>query len=116
MRLGCSHNEWWMEILDNGEYWDPTANMEPGILDEFLETESGRGISLLHEQCDRIEYQTEDKSHLNCLKLSWIKSEENKLPTILIVDDDNSLRRIYQLYLKDDYQVVTAVSGKEARS
>jgi len=68
----------------------------------------------LHEQCDRIEYQTEDTSQLNCLKLSWLKAEKNQRPTILIVDDDNSLRQIYKQYLKHDFEVVTAVSGKEA--
>lgn len=35
-------------------------------------------------------------------------------PTILIVDDDDELRELYRLFLKDSYQVLSTGSGEEA--
>jgi len=114
IRFGRNNHAWWLEILDNGTSWDPTKHVELDILDEFSETESGRGVTLLHKLCDHIEYYPARGSQLNRLRLNWKIPEQNKRPKILIVEDDSSLRRIYELYLKETFEVTTANSGRDA--
>ncbi len=114
MRFGRDNFGWWLEILDNGTPWDPTKDVDLEGLDEFSEVESGRGIALLHLQCDGIEYHPSNGSQLNRLRLNWKTPDRTRRPSILIVEDDESLRQLYEVYLREAFEVVTAASGQEA--
>jgi CheY-like chemotaxis protein len=39
---------------------------------------------------------------------------EDKLGTILVVDDENGIRQSFKIVLKDRYHVLLAETGKEA--
>ena len=114
MCLGRDNFGWQLEILDNGNPWDPTKQVKPGILDEFCDAETGRGIALLHMQCDHIEYYPSNGSQLNRLRLNWKTPDCPRRSKILIVDDDEAVRALYVLYLRDVFDVTTAASGQEA--
>jgi sigma-B regulation protein RsbU (phosphoserine phosphatase) len=114
MRFGCNNREWWLEIIDNGNSWDPTKHVDLEKLGEFSEAENGRGIALLHLQCDRIEYHPSNGSGRNRLRLSWEIPDQKQRPGVLIVEDDETLRRLYALYLEEAFEVTTAASGREA--
>jgi len=114
MRFGRNNLEWWLEVLDNGNAWDPTRHVDLEELGEFREVENGRGIALLHSQCDHIEYHPSNGSGENRLRLSWEIPDQKQRPGVLIVEDDENLRRLYGLYLEDAFEVTTAVSGREA--
>jgi len=113
MRFGRNNLEWWLEILDNGNSWDPTKHVDLAKL-EFREAEDGRGIALLHMQCDHIEYHPSNGAESNRLRLSWKIPDHKQRPNILIVEDDETLRRLYGLYLGEAFEVTTAASGEEA--
>ena len=38
---------------------------------------------------------------------------ENKKPTVLVIEDETSLTKIYQQKLKENYQVITAKTGTQ---
>ena len=114
MRFGQDSYCWWLEILDNGSPWDPTQYEQADILANFELTENGRGTALLHAQCDQMEYSCDNNTKLNRLRLLWLRPKQHQRPTILIVEDDDSLRRIYTHYLANNFIVQTASNGHEA--
>ena len=114
MCFGRDNLGWWLEISDDGPPWDPTKYAELASLDEFREAESGRGVDLLHAQCDHIEYHSSTGPEMNCLRLCWKIPDQSRLPSILVVEDDEALRRLYALYLGEDFAVTTASTGEEA--
>ncbi|PKF62496.1 hypothetical protein CW745_03420 [Psychromonas sp. psych-6C06] len=108
-------NGWQLTVFDNGQTWDPTANLNDDLLTEFSDIESGRGIALLHAQSDAIKYQASSKFHaFNQLQLFWSQPLPTPKQTILLVEDNNSLRLLYQAYLDKKYHIVTASNGYEA--
>jgi len=114
MRFGRNSRGWWLEVLDNGTPWDPGKYLQHDYSSDFDESESGRGINLMYNQCDLIEYQTSSDTLFNCLRLNWVNPDKNKHPRILVVEDDNGLRRIYSAYLNKTFEVITAISGTDA--
>jgi len=115
MRFGKNNTGWWLEILDDGNALDPANAVLPNSLDKFSESESDRGLSLLNSLCDHFEYQAASSGNeLNRLRLLWNSPAQNTRPHILLVEDDNSLRKLYELYLAETLEVTTAASGQEA--
>ncbi|WP_028863927.1 SpoIIE family protein phosphatase [Psychromonas aquimarina] len=114
---------WLLDIFDNSRAWDPTENLNDDLLTEFSEIEQGRGIALLHAQSDKISYipgcyvqggRYVKGNKPNQLRLLWRYPKQNKQQTILIVEDNNSLRLLYKTYLTDTFNVVTAANGYQA--
>lgn len=116
VRFGSSRNNWWMELLDDGEPWDSSIEPEVDSIEAFIENESGRGISLLHHQCDELQYTAAKNTHMNCLRMIWTIPEQNNRQKILIVEDDAVLRKLFTAYMEDHFEVIIAASGKEAIS
>jgi len=114
LRFGRNSDGWWLEILDDGDPWDPTENEQTNILSHFEWTEHGRGTALLHSQCDQMAYNAGDGIELNRLRLTWLQPQRHQRSTILIVEDDNTLRRLYAAYLVGNFEVQTASNGHEA--
>ncbi len=124
IRFGRNTSGWWLDILDDGLPWDPTKYIQTRDSNELydVETESGRGIALLYKQCDSIDYSPSSSNNdvplnnasLNQLRLYWDRPDKNKRPKILLVEDDEILRRIYLIYLQEIFEVTTANSGIDA--
>jgi len=117
LRFMRESDGWQLTIFDDSKPWDPTEHLDDDLLTEFSDIESGRGIALLHAQSDRINYNSTrylETKHENQLNLFWALPKVEKKQTILIVEDNNSLRSLYQAYLKNKYQIITAANGYEA--
>lgn len=108
---------WYLNIFDNGEYWDPTEHVDDDLLTEFSAIESGRGVALLNSQTDNIKYaknRGSDGLTSNHLQLFWALPKVERKQTILIVEDNNSLRLLYKTYLASKYNIITADNGYQA--
>jgi len=114
IRFDKQSDGWRLTIFDDGKPWDPTEHLNDDLLTEFSDIESGRGVALLHAQCDKIRYKAGQYGEKNQLILFWALPQEQKKQTILIVEDNNSLRLLYQAYLVKKYEVITASNGYEA--
>jgi len=113
IRFSQDSHRWWLEIIDDGDTWDPTITDMAHHPYEMTTIESNRGIALLHMLCEHISY-TPDNESRNKLELSWQKPKKLKKPQILIVEDDASLLRLYQSYLINDFDIKTAGNGLDA--
>ena len=109
---------WYLNIFDDGESWDPTEHFDDNLLSLFSdEMESGRGVAIMHAQCEKISYRKGrqlDDDEKNHLRLFWALPRVEKKQSILIVEDNNSLRMLYKAYLMGKYEVITAINGFEA--
>ncbi len=114
VRFYHNHSGWWLKLLDNGSSWNPVEHSPANTLTNFNDHEQGRGVALLHSQCSRLEYKSGNSESFNQLILFWKRPKLTSRPTILIVEDDNALRRLYQAYLTESFNVKTAADGPEA--
>ncbi|WP_019614100.1 SpoIIE family protein phosphatase [Psychromonas ossibalaenae] len=119
MTFSSNTKGWVLDIFDDSRAWDPTENLNDALLTEFSEVEQGRGIALIHAQSDKISYipgryVQGDGNQPNQLRLLWKYPRQNKQQTILIVEDNNSLRSLYSAYLADKFNVLTAANGYQA--
>ncbi len=114
LRFGSDTLGWWLDIFDNTVPWDPTKCPDDNLLSEFSETEQGRGIALLHAQCDNITYHSGAGSEYNQLRLIWAFPKQKKQRTILLVEDNHCLCLLYKNYLSSSFRVLTANNGHEA--
>jgi len=108
---------WYLNIVDDSTPWDPTLHLEDNLLTEFSGIESGRGIALLHAQSDKISYHNQsqlNQAQQNQLQLFWACPKVQQKQTILIVEDNKSLRLIYSAYLSKKYHVICAENGYQA--
>ncbi|MCP5079808.1 MAG: response regulator, partial [Psychromonas sp.] len=108
---------WYLNIIDDSCHWDLTTHLEDNLLTEFSDIESGRGIALLHAQSDKISYNNQSQitsSKQNQLQLFWACPKVEQKQTILIVEDNSSLRLIYRAYLSKKYNIITAINGYQA--
>lgn len=114
----CRESDGWqLTTFDNSTPWDPTKNLNDNILMGFSDIESGRGIALLHAQSDKISYSAGNQlqdNEPNKLKLFWALPKVQSKQTILIVEDNNSLRLLYKTYLASNYKILTAINGYQA--
>lgn len=114
VQLSRDSNAWLLDIFDDSPPWSPTEHRDDNLLFTFQEIESGRGVALLHEQCDKLSYHPGNGKQQNQLRLLWSSAKKQKKQTILIVEDNASLSRLYQLYLSDTFDVLTAANGHHA--
>ena len=116
VRFGKDNLGWWLSLLDDGSPWQPEAEaITPHeLLDHFSLDECGRGMALIHSHCDDVAYQPANQHQANCLTLKWPSNKLTLKPTLLIVEDDPSLRRLYQIYLSSDFHVIEAEGGEQA--
>lgn len=112
IHFGRDNNHWWLKIFDNGSPWNPKV-LDSSIPDDFELNESGRGTSILHSQCDRIEYIA-GATVFNELQLYWEIVKSKSSASILIVEDNQPLLGVYKAYLSDSYDVKIAANGHEA--
>jgi phosphoserine phosphatase RsbU/P len=103
---------WMLEIIDDGGLYDPLSNTD-GLPGQSAEAESGRGIALLHANCQQIGYLPYN-SNQNCIILCWPVDTASTREKILLVEDDASMRRLYKALLKGSYDVFLAENGLEA--
>lgn len=117
LRFGHNNIGWWLEIIDPGLSWDPTNQPYVDIGDTrstFTMNENGRGIALLHNQCDQLDYQKGEESEPNKLRMTWFSKKTNQRPCVLLVEDDLVMSRLYTAYLHDNFDVEVASNGLEA--
>lgn len=114
LNFGCDQNSWYLDIIDDGRPFDPNQQLDDNLLFTFTEEEHGRGIALLHSQSDELSYIQDKNTLSNHLRLRWSFPEPIKQKTILIVEDNNSLRFLYQSYLSKNFRVLTANNGYQA--
>ncbi len=108
---------WYLNIVDDSHPWDLTDHLEDDLLTEFSDIETGRGIALLHAQSDKISYKKHYQRHSaeqNQLQMFWASPDVQKKQTILIVEDNKSLRLMYGAYLSKKYHIITAENGYQA--
>lgn len=111
MRFSQDNQRWSLDIIDNGNPWDPRNNSSIDIK-KMTTNEGERGIALLHTLCQQISYRSDNNK--NTLTLSWLRPNSADTPTVLIVEDDDSLRRLYSSYLAKDFNVKLAEDGLDA--
>ena len=130
-RFSQESDGWLLQILDDGQAWDPTQHLDDDLLTGFSDIESGRGVALLHAQSDNITYIKAHatikaspiiKAHpmattckkYNQLQLFWSLPKIQSQQTILIVEDNASLRLLFKTYLAKRYHIITASNGYQA--
>lgn len=111
MRFSQDNQRWYLEIFDTGDAWNPHNNSAINI-ETMTTNEGNRGIPLLHALCEQMSYRSD--SNKNTLTLSWLRPNNTDKPTVLIVEDDASLRRLYSSYLAKDFNVKLAEDGLDA--
>lgn len=113
IRFSQDSHRWWLDILDDGDIWDPSSLDTTYHLDEMTTIESNRGVALLHTLSEQIRY-TSDNESTNKLELSWQRPNKRTKEQVLVVEDDASLRRLYQSYLMEEFDVKMAENGLAA--
>lgn len=109
-------DSWTITIADDAIPYNPLENQpnNPEEIFEFDFKEHGRGLFLIQELCDSIEYEYNLISRQNHLTLNWQRSFKHVRPDILIIDDDKTLLSICQAYCTYDYDVTICNSAYEA--
>ncbi len=109
-------NHFYLHLFDDGKYWDPTSVSAIGSLNTFEEKETGRGLALIFSLTDDVKYSANKMTKENCLSLSWEIQQSAHKASVLIVEDDDSQRRLINAYLMHDFHVYEASNGEEALS
>ena len=113
LRFAQIQDGWKLEIIDDGDPWDPTLYEAPTSDEDPRMRSAGRGIELLRSQCDQLQYWPRGDSEKNRLCFSWGGPTKARA-SILIVDDDPTLLRLYSAYLAKKYKVGVATSAEQA--
>lgn len=116
LRFGRNSRCYWLTLQDNGTFWDPTAHPTPPLAKIALDSEHGRGIALIKSLTDQVNYYQRSlkPNAKNILRMQWVIPERLALPTLLIIDDDESAIRLYNSYLEDQYNVISVLNAKDA--
>ncbi len=114
INLSQHKQEYQLTLIDDGFPWDPTAYCIPTSDEVSIYSENGRGIILLNSVSNSVIYTEPIGSYTNHLTLIWEKPSTACLPSILIVDDDESTSRLYSAYLENDFDVNLTSSGSDA--
>ncbi|USH05104.1 response regulator [Grimontia kaedaensis] len=112
--LECVDGLWLLHIDDDGESWDPTLASRVKSLDTFEEKEGGRGLALIHSLTDGLEYTKRTTFGENRLTLKWSIQQVATRPCVLVVEDDDSQRRLISAYLSEHFKVSEASNGQDA--
>ena len=103
---------WQLDITDTGEVWDPTKQHINANISDFSLKCGGRGIDIIQNQTDEVVYTSSHQN--NVLTLKWDRTTFQKKHHILIVEDDATLRILYQAYLQKEFTITTKNNGEEA--
>merc|ERR1711879_594055 len=76
--------------------------------------ESGRGVGLVKALTDDIQYQEGQPGQFNSLRLIWNQPDRSYQPSVLIVEDDPSQRRLYEAYLAGSFKTLSVPDGESA--
>lgn len=114
LRFANDAHGWYLTIFDDSSAWAPEQKLDDNLLFKFETVEHGRGIALLHSQCDHLSYTPGVGEQPNQLILYWSYPQAKTQQTVLVVEDNNSLRLLYQAYLSGDFNVLTAINGYQA--
>jgi len=112
-RLQQLSQSWVMTISDDAGFFDLTSVNHGELFGNDNNLENGRGLSLIKASCRHIEYDTDIQSE-NRLVFSWPINQQTDRSRILLVEDELSVRSLYESYLDDSYEVYSAKNGKEA--
>ncbi|OEE60862.1 hypothetical protein A1OO_16590 [Enterovibrio norvegicus FF-33] len=112
--LECQNESWLLHLSDDGQSWNPTLPNRVQTLDTFEEKEGGRGLALIQSLTDDMEYTKRTTFGTNRLTLKWTIQQITTKPTVLIVEDDDSQRRLYSAYLSEHYRIFEAENGEKA--
>lgn len=115
---------YWIETKDDGTPYTPHISVKPNSIPAFDNSaEGGRGTFILSSLAERIELSetsrdedfVEGQPHwTNGLRMGWAHEVSDTRPAILIVEDDPALTKLYEVYLGDEFQVLTAPDGASA--
>lgn len=111
--LECRDGAWFLHLHDDGQIWDPTLANRVETLDTFEEKEGGRGLALIHSLTDGLEYAKRSTFGENRLTLKWNIQQAITKPSVLVVEDDDSQRRLISAYLSEHFHVYEAINGEE---
>jgi len=117
-----------VDILDDGltdlrETQELNLNAGKKPIDVFdLDSEGGRGFTLLHQLCDSLELLTPEQftpmidtaKWTQGTRIQWQLEAVKKRAKILVVDDDPALVHLYTAYLNKNFDVINASNGADA--
>jgi DNA-binding response OmpR family regulator/anti-sigma regulatory factor (Ser/Thr protein kinase) len=102
-----------IEIIDDGGAFadfHEAINRVPAPSFDDMEAISGRGLGLVRDALNHVEYVIGDRNHFTGRRsLGPIR------PTVLVVEDSSILQQIYRGYLKAGYKTIGCSSLEEAR-
>jgi sigma-B regulation protein RsbU (phosphoserine phosphatase) len=110
LRFGQSLSDWWIKITDDGGRPD---DAESGLHDPETESEHGRGLFIVQSMADSFRIETSHRGKTTTT-IGVARETSERQPSVLLVEDDPALRRLYSTYLDDDYDVTTAPDGERA--
>ncbi|ASP39662.1 hypothetical protein CHH28_13710 [Bacterioplanes sanyensis] len=119
LKFGSNRQQWWLSVEDNGTAFDPdqhTDQQTATCSGEFSLQTHGRGLELIRALSDQLDYQPASSSRWNRLELRWQRHHQNDKPSLLLVDDDASQRRLLTAYLAEQFSIHSAADGREALS
>lgn len=104
---------------DSAKALNQALKKTPSIDTFDLEKENGRGLAIVQQLCDCIDFNVLDKENQsqkwnNCAKITWNDVTTDLGIKILIVEDDPALRCLYENYLADQYLVRSCENGSAA--
>jgi len=114
VRFQQTSQKWVLKIIDDGGPFDPTSSKDKNLSAVEQDHENGRGIGLIHANCEHIEYDRNEANAENCLSFFWPVNQVTDRARILLVEDVKSVRCLYQNFLEDSYEVLVAKDGEEA--
>ncbi|MGF1769689.1 SpoIIE family protein phosphatase [Enterovibrio makurazakiensis] len=114
VELECQDGYWLLHLSDDGQSWNPALPNRVQTLDTFEEKEGGRGLALIQSLTDDMEYTKRTTFGANKLTLKWKIQQISTKPSVLIVEDDDSQRRLFSAYLSEHYRVFEAENGEKA--
>ena len=110
--LRKTKHHWQLDIIDDGEAWDPTAQPSNTDIGDFSLKCGGRGIDIIQSQTHTTAYHSFDTHNL--FSMTWIRENHQKRPHILIVEDDVIQCKLYSAYLNQQFDITLTNNGKEA--
>lgn len=114
LRIVRSNRDLAIEIVDDGEPYDPDANMAEDI-DFATMLESGRGISIVKQMFPNSSYFPAMRDGgKNVYRISTGTGTEVTKKRIAVIDDDLVLLELLAAYLEDDYDICQFSEAKVA--
>ncbi len=128
LTLKQQNSDWCLVVNDDGIQWPDqiittmaqntaVKNSQANVISPLfienttLDKTNGRGLSLISHLSKTINYSRDEES--NIIEMTFPKTAKNK-KTLLLVEDESSLRQLYKTYLSDCYTIIEASDGQQA--